>query len=124
MKIARKYLDFAADFVIFVAACFFIVSGVSRISIMQETLHNSLSDKGLNIVLEAELNEVTGVELIAQLCYPEGFEVVLIDGVRYEGDLREVASCILVSGHYTVERNDDVDGSITLLINSIMEVVE
>ena len=52
MKEVRKQLDFAADFLIFVTACFFALSGCSQITAMQDTLHRGLVEKGMEQVAE------------------------------------------------------------------------
>lgn len=122
MGITRKYLDFAADFFIFVAACFFIVKGVSRISMMQENLHHSLLDKGMSIVFEEETVNITGCELIALLSFPEGLGTVVVDGVSFSDDLRTSAAAIMGNRHYLVERVVDDNGNITLMIDSVTEV--
>lgn len=121
MGIERKYIDFAADFAIFVSACFFIVSGVSRISMMQESLHHSLSDKGMSVILEDETVYISGDELIAQLSFPQGIQKVELDGAVFTGDIRNAASSVLCGGQYLVVRNVDESGNVTLIIYSITE---
>lgn len=116
MNEARKYIDFAADFLIFVTACFFILTGISKVSMMQETLHRGLTDKGLSGITEDYGMYRTGEELVALLSLPEGLSAVVVDETVVEGSVVNAIDLLSFEKFYTVERTMDEHGKITLVI--------
>lgn len=120
MGTARKFLDLAADFLIFVVACFFILNGMSKVSAMQEALHRGLADKGMSQLVEYPVSCSTGEELIALFCYPEGIDKVVIDGNVFEGNLQGCMGHITDSVTYYVNRIVEEDGTVCLEISEIV----
>jgi len=114
MGTARKFLELAADFLIFVVACFFILNGMSQVSAMQVALHRGLADKGVNQVVEYPVSYSMGDELIAVLCYPEGIEKVVINGVLFEENLLACAGYIVSTSQYRVDRMVTEEGMVCL----------
>ena len=119
MNEARKYIDFAADFLIFVTACFFILSGVSRVSMMQETIHQGLTNKGLSGIMEDYSMYRTGEELVALLSLPEGLDAVIVNETVVEGSVTSIIGLLSQEEIYSVERMMDERGKITLIIRKV-----
>lgn len=120
MGTARKFLELSADFLIFVAACFFILNGMSQVSAMQEALHRGLSDKGMNQVVDYPVSYSSGESLIALLCYPEGIDRIILNDTAYEGNLHRCMGYIMSTSDYQVERIIAEDGTVSLSINEVM----
>lgn len=120
MNTARKFLELAADFLIFVVACFFILSGMSQVSAMQEALHRGLADKGMSQLVEYPVSCSTGEELIALFCYPEGIDKAVIDGNVFEGNLQSCMGHITASVTYSVNRIVEEDGTVCLEVSKLV----
>lgn len=120
MGSARKFLELAADFLIFVVACFFILNGMSKVSAMQEALHRGLADKGMNQVVEYPVSFSSGESLIALLCYPEGIDRIILNGTAFEGNLYGCMGYVVSTSDYSVERTVGEDGTVCLILNEVV----
>ena len=118
MDEARKQFDFATDFLIFVTACFFALGGISRVAVMQESLHHSLMDKGLFVVTEDYELCHTGEELLAMLCLSDnGISSLVINGTVFEGNISSAIGLISAEERYSINRKTDENGKLVLFID-------
>lgn len=119
MGAAKEVIDLVVDFIIFIAACAFTIGGFANTASVQNTLNNTLTDKGSSMIADAfPETHSTGEEMIAILLLPEGISKVSVDGNVFTGNVMEAINYIVPNGIYEVEREYATDG-LRLLITKI-----
>ena len=119
-EVVREFLDQIFDFLLFIAACAYVISSFRTMAVTQNTLNMSLSDKGNSVaVIERPDLTLAGEEVLALLLQPDGIEQVTLDGTVFEKD--DISTALMrvnVGGRYALERHSESEG-ISLIITEV-----
>ena len=119
MGAAKQFLDMAADFLMFIAACAFVIGGFSNTARIQTALDRSLTDKGTSVISDVNPSErVSAEEVAALLLFSDGMCRVTVDGVAYTTNRMDSIEAIQMDREYLITRESTSEG-IKLTIKSI-----
>lgn len=111
MGAAKEFIEQCIDFLIFVAACAFMISGFANFASIQTVINNSISNKGALVThYLPEDTGMSGEEVIALLLLPDGIASVEIDGTVFRADLRKGIPYVNVDGTYHCMRESTAEG--------------
>lgn len=120
---AKKMLDICFDFIVWISACFFLISCFSKISTMQQNLLFGLSHPDV-LLFEGEENyTVSGYSIVAQLAGENKISKLIVKplGVASTEYLNNFwlsveDGLISYTKNYLVERELDEDGKVIVTV--------
>lgn len=111
MGAVKETIDLVVDFIIFIAACAFTISGFANTASIQNALNDSLTDKGSSMIVDAYPNTyVSGDEVIALLLLPEGVNSVIVDGNALTDNIEKGVNYIAPKATYEIQRKTAEEG--------------